>query len=101
MIIEGLFALYDEAVRGLSDLRVFVDLSLDVCLARRLSRDIISRGRTAESIKAQYHRDVVPMYHLHIWPSRLHADTIVDGQRDVDESVNLIIEQLVGMELLP
>ena len=42
VVFEGIFALYDKAVRDLMDLKIFVDTDADVRLARRreLGRDV-------------------------------------------------------------
>ena len=42
------------------DLRIFVNADSDVCLARRLRRDIVERGRDVDSVLAQYERFVKP-----------------------------------------
>lgn len=35
LILEGIFALYDQRVLELLDLKLFAEADLDVCLARR------------------------------------------------------------------
>lgn len=79
VIVEGLFALYWPEVRTLFGTRVFVEAPDDVCLARRLDRDVIERGRTRESVLHQYEATVRPMARLHILPTRGFADLVVDG----------------------
>jgi uridine kinase len=59
------------------DIKIFVDTPLDICLLRRLKRDIAERGRTFESVANQYESTVKPMYHQFIAPSRFTADVIV------------------------
>ena len=60
VIVDGIFVLHDEAVRAACDLTLFTVEDLDVCLARRLRRDIAERGRTIESVLIQYLRFVRP-----------------------------------------
>ena len=74
VIVEGIFALYDSRLRSLMDLRLFIDADLDLRFIRRLQRDIVERGRTAESVIAQYLETVRPMYLQHIEPTREFAD---------------------------
>jgi uridine kinase len=59
------------------DIRIFVDTPLDICLIRRLNRDIIQRNRTMESVLDQYETTVRPMYLRFIEPSKRYADIIV------------------------
>lgn len=61
----------------LFDVKVFIDTPLDICLLRRIKRDLMERGRSLESIIQQYQETVKPMYHQFIEPSRFTADVIV------------------------
>ncbi|KAG8203472.1 hypothetical protein GWM34_01608, partial [Candida africana] len=45
IIVEGLYALHDQRLLDMMDLKIYVDTDLDICLARRLTRDILYRGR--------------------------------------------------------
>ena len=60
VIVDGIFVLHDEGVRTACDLTLFTVEDLDVCLARRLRRDIAERGRTIENVLIQYLRVVRP-----------------------------------------
>ena len=53
-ILEGLFVLYDEKIRDLCDILVFVDTDADIRFIRRLKRDIEERGRSIDSVCNQY-----------------------------------------------
>lgn len=77
IIIEGIMLLANDALQPLFDIKIFVDTPLDICLLRRLKRDIAERGRTFESVANQYESTVKPMYHQFIAPSRFTADVIV------------------------
>jgi uridine kinase len=86
VIVEGLFALYDEHVRSLFDARIFVYAPDEVCLARRIERDTVQRGRTRESVLAQYAQTVRPMAERYVLPTQDHADLIVSGENPLEES---------------
>lgn len=45
VILEGIYAFYDAEIRRMMNMRVFVDEDADICLARRIRRDVASRGR--------------------------------------------------------
>jgi uridine kinase len=77
IIIEGIMLLANDALQPLFDIKIFVDTPLDICLLRRMKRDIAERGRTLESVATQYESTVKPMYHQFISPSRFTADVIV------------------------
>ena len=94
LVIEGLFALWDELVRGRLSVGVFVDLAERQCLDRRISRDTATRGRTRESVRAQWRRHVAPMYREHVLPTLEMADIVVGGTSPPGESVAAILRRL-------
>ena len=89
VIIEGIMLYHTEALRELFELKLFVETPLDVCLARRVERDVIERGRTLESVLTQYQKTVRPMFLEFIEPSKYYADLIVPmgGNNEVALSV--------------
>lgn len=76
-IIEGIHAFYDERVRGMLDVRIYIQVDPDVCLLRRITRDVKERGRDIDSVAAQYLADVKPMYEQHIQRYARYADVIL------------------------
>lgn len=83
LIVEGLLVLHDPALRQRMTLKVFVDAPPDERFIRRLERDVRERGRTAESVIAQYRRTVKPMHDLFVEPTKQWADLIVpEGGRN-------------------
>ena len=54
VIFEGIMIYFDKRVRDLIDLKLYVDTPDDIRFIRRLRRDITERGRTVESVIAQY-----------------------------------------------
>ena len=77
VIIEGILTLAEAEVREMLDLRVFIDTAADLRLLRRLERDMLERGRSPDSIIAQYQATVRPMYEQYVEPSKRHADLII------------------------
>lgn len=77
VIVEGLFVLYDEKLRDMLHIKVFVDTDSDVRLLRRVLRDIEERGRSIHSIHQQYLATVKPMHEAFIEPSKKYADLII------------------------
>lgn len=77
IIVEGILILYEEAVRNLLDIKIFVDTDSDVRIIRRILRDIKERGRTLDSVIMQYLNTVRPSHLQFIEPSKRYADIIV------------------------
>ncbi len=90
LIVEGLFALWDEELRALLDLKVFVEVDDDERLLRRLHRDILERGGTVESVLAWYRKDVWPNYPQYTAVGRRVADLVIPNNQPCDTAIRLI-----------
>ena len=77
IILEGILLFSDQALRQVMDIRIFMSTPLDVCLIRRLKRDVVERHRSFESVVHQYETTVRPMYLQFIEPSSRNADIII------------------------
>ncbi len=77
IILEGILLLSTPELREQLHASIFMDTPLDICLLRRLTRDVAERGRTMESVIKQYKKTVRPMYVRFIEPSKQYADIIV------------------------
>jgi uridine kinase len=77
IILEGILLLTDPRLRNLMHASIFMDTPLDICLMRRMKRDITERGRTLDSVIKQYQKTVRPMFLQFIEPSKQYADIIV------------------------
>ena len=77
VLIEGIHMFYDEAVREMLDFKIYVQVDPDICLLRRVTRDIQERGRSIQGIHRQYLDTVKPMYEKYIRNYVEYADIIV------------------------
>lgn len=77
IILEGILILFEEKIRELLDIKIFVDTDSDVRVIRRILRDIKERGRTVESVISQYMNTVRPSHLQFIEPSKRYADIII------------------------
>jgi len=79
VIIEGIHTFYDERLRDLMDFKIYIKVDPDICLLRRVKRDINKRGREINGIYEQYLSTVKPMYEKYIKNYIDYADLIVAG----------------------
>ena len=77
VIVEGTHVLCTPDLVELFDIRIFVDTPADIRFIRRLLRDQSERGRTADSVVAQYLATVRPGHERLTEPSRVRADFII------------------------
>ena len=77
IIIEGILIFTCKKLRDQMDIKIYVDADDDDRLLRVLSRDILKKGRTLETVMERYQKTVKPMYLQFIEPSKRYADIIV------------------------
>lgn len=77
IILEGIHIFASPAIRDLCRLKVYVELDPDICVLRRLKRDVEERGRDIDGVTLQYLKTVKPMYERYIRNYREWADIVV------------------------
>lgn len=71
VIFEGILALYDEKVRKLMSLKIFINCDLDIALGRRIIRDTLERGRNVKETLHRYFKFVKESYEQFVKPVSL------------------------------
>jgi uridine kinase len=97
IIVEGILIFTDAALRGLMDIKVFVDTDADTRFIRRLRRDVADRGRTMESVIDQYQSTVKPMHLEFVEPSKRYADLILPQGGHNPVAVDLLLGLIRGV----
>ena len=77
IIVEGIHAFYDPRLRDMMDMKLYMHVESDICLLRRIERDIKERGRQIDNISMQYTTTVKPMFDQYIRNYEQYADVIV------------------------
>ena len=99
IVLEGILLFVEHQLRDLMDIRIYMETALDICLIRRLKRDIKERGRSLDSVLKQYEETVRPMYLQFIDPSKRYADLIVPrggGNRIAIDMIQAKMRELLG-----
>ena len=77
LILEGIHCFHDQRLLELMYLKLYMNVDADICLLRRIERDINERGRSIDSISQQYRSTVRPMFEQYIRNYVNLADVIV------------------------
>ena len=94
ILVEGILIFTKRRLRKLMDIKVFVDTDADIRFIRRLRRDMDERGRSLESVVAQYLETVRPMHLKFVEPSKVYADVILPrGGRNV-VAIDMVVSGL-------
>ncbi len=83
LIFEGIFALIDDEIRKMLDIKSFLHVDSDIRFTRRLHRDVQERGRSLDSVIDQYYATVRPMYIKYLDPQKHYADFTVGEETDI------------------
>ncbi|MBQ3393675.1 MAG: uridine kinase [Oscillospiraceae bacterium] len=94
IVVDGILIFENKELRDLMDIKIFVDTDDDIRFIRRLLRDVVSRGRTVDSVVNQYLRTVKPMHDTFVSPSKKYADIIIPqgGQNQV--ALDMVISRI-------
>lgn len=79
LLVDGILILWEERLRALMDLRIYVEADADERILRRIRRDVVERGRTLDNVSQQYLSTVKPMHNRYVEPSKKEADIIING----------------------
>ncbi|MDY6777098.1 MAG: uridine kinase [Candidatus Nanohaloarchaea archaeon] len=93
VVLEGIYALYDDDLNEMMDLRVFLDPDPDVRAVRRLKRDVTERDRNIEFAAKQYLEKTKKMHEEHVEPTKEEADVVLDAP-EADRFVEMVTELL-------
>lgn len=87
IILHGLWALWNERLRDLAEVALFVEAPADIRLVRRIRRDILrnQRGWNLEGALDYYLRYTRPMHETFVKPSINYATAVLDGSRHVND----------------
>lgn len=94
VVVEGILALHYEELWPLYDFSIYVEAPDEVCLARRIYRDMRERGRTEESVRAQFEATARPMAEKYVLPSQARATMTVSGTEALDWSIEQVLRGL-------
>ena len=100
IIVEGILALHYDELVSLYDFSIYVNAPNEICLKRRIYRDMLERGRTEESVREQFEATAKPMAEKYVLPSAARATVTVEGTDALDWSIEQVLRKLRGAGLV-
>ena len=97
VLLDGCLILSQSQIRSQLDLSFFLAADLEVCLARRIARDTMERGRSEASVREQFESTVRPMYHAFLEPSSHYADIALSGEVPPQTSVDTALAAISSL----
>ncbi len=80
VLVEGFLLLHDERVRELLDIKIFLDLSVEEQLKRRVERNV-------HADLDYFHNVIVPMFAQYGAPAKKHSDHLINTERSLDACI--------------
>ncbi|MDE6073885.1 MAG: uridine kinase [Muribaculaceae bacterium] len=96
VIVEGILVLTDPILRGMMDVKCYVDADDDERLIRVIARDCIDRGRTPQMVIDRYQNVLKPMHMQYINPCKRFADLIIPQGGTNTVAIGLLTDYIEG-----
>jgi uridine kinase len=97
VLVEGILIFVEPELREQLDVKIFIDTDADLRFIRRLQRDILERGRSFDSVIAQYLRTVRPMHLEFVEPSKRYADVIIPEGGFNEVAIEMVAARIRGL----
>jgi uridine kinase len=94
VIIEGLFVFHYHEINDLLDLQVFIDVTEDIKLTRRIKRDANERGYPEEDVRYQWLNHVMPAFNKYLKPYKKEVDIIITNNTSYKKGLEVLINHL-------
>ena len=79
---------------SLFDYKIYVDTDADERILRRILRDVKERGRSLDSVIAQYRATVKPMHEAFVEPSKRNADIIIPNGGENGPAIEMLAHHI-------
>lgn len=90
ILVEGIFTLFLEDVRNLTDLNIYIDAPDFLMVKRRILRDAKERGYDLDDVLYRFEHHVTPAFKEYIEPSKKWADIIIPNHTNFDRALKVV-----------
>lgn len=90
IIVEGLFVFHYKKIKGLFDLKVFINAKENLKIIRRIHRDQKERNYPLDDVLYRYERHVMPSYERYIEPYREEADIVINNNNHFEGGLAVV-----------
>lgn len=93
IILEGLLCFYDNIIRNMIDLKIFIDTGNDMRFSETIIKEIENNKGSLNEIIKRFFEEIKPSYNNFI-STKKYADIILPSETGHDTAKNLIINYL-------
>lgn len=76
VIIEGLYAFYDKRLLDVMDIKIWMEVDENICMKRRINRDVRERGVTREDAIKRHINDSKPALKKYYLKGKVFSDCV-------------------------
>jgi uridine kinase len=98
LIVEGLFILHFKKISESLDLKIFIEADDEIALKRRLKRDLVERGYSADDVMYRWIHHVGPAYQEFLLPYKNECQQVVTNNSNVADDI-ICITEVISKEL--
>lgn len=91
VIVEGHLIFWNEDLRDLMDIKLFLDVDPHERVLRRMLRDVAQRGGDLEWAINWYRRDVLPNFPVYTEPCKQYADLVIPFQDENPVALHTLV----------
>jgi len=94
IILEGLLCFYDDSIRNMMDLKIFIETSKDIRFIEAISKEIENNNNiNLKEILEKFFKEMKPTYTNFIITKK-YADIIIPNEKGNETAINLIMNYL-------
>ena len=94
LLVEGIFVFYYKKIASLLDYRVFIQVSEEERLRRRIKRDLEERNYPEDDVRYRFEHHVTPTHNKYILPYKGSANLVIDNETDYRPDTDKLIAHL-------
>lgn len=96
IIIEGLYSFYDKRFLDVMDIKIWIEVDEDVCMERRINRDIQERGVTKEEAISRHINDSKPAFEKFYNKGKALSDCVYFNVQTLNDVNPLLINLITN-----
>ena len=97
LILEGILLMFYPNIRSICDLKIYINADSKIRMNRRISRDILERGRTHNEVLSRYTKTIKPMHEKFIEPTKIYADYVIENQDNNKINISELLKKIKSL----
>ncbi len=97
LIVEGILVSQNLYIKRYSDINIYIDMALDICLARRLVRDAEERNQPNKFILGTYEKHILPSFFRYTEPAKALSTLRPRTDAEKTDLIQKVINEVIPL----